>query len=441
MDPFLLSLIVSFLLVKGSVEDLVYAFKGKESPRIRARKERMADKSVAAKLAHAAADKLADRIVNGAKPKGPMRQYFADLWEDAWDTATDSRRRAKEDKAERAAAGRADDADPLGEVPDPPDPAGSSDDAADSDAKGRAGSDDGSTADDEPAGSGGRKRRWWTWPPYWWSWYTPTPSEPEPDTEPIRATAERTDGAAPEEPKAVTTGPAALPPGASDSSATSDSTAKAGATTDDVVDAEVVEADVLCDKACKNSTISPAEARAKGLCPNCGGFGNRRTEDFHGYHEHIKCNVCGGTGKFNDPNDKSPEGKSDSPTPTTKEPVTSSTPETAALPGGSTTMTTTVDTTTTGGSEGGLTSAIKYAEKMIASCDKALVSLEQTAGALEAKGWSGDATGGFRAAKDGYIKAKAEIQRSLNSLVSSLTVKDGYNANQDAGEKESVIAE
>jgi hypothetical protein len=447
MDPFLLALIVSFLLVKGSVEDLVFAFKGKESPRIRARKERMANKSVAAKLAHAAADKLADRIVNGAKPKGPMRQYLADLWEDAWDTATDSRRRAKEDKAKRAAAGRADDADPLGGVPDPPDPVGSPDDAADDDAKGRARSDDDrSTADDERAGSGGRKeRRWWRRPPYWWTWYKPAPPEPEPEpTEPIQATAERTDVPEPEKPKAITSGEETSEKSGSGSTTTESAskTADAGASTapeDAPVDADSV--DFVCDRDCKNADLELAEARERGVCAHCGGWGNYVGPHLgYGYHEHIRCPVCSGTGKFNDPSKKSPEAPPEASTTTAEVPALPSTSAVPAQSGGSSTMSTAMETTE-GGSEGGQNGAIRYANKMLGQCEKWVVSLETTSSSLEGEQWSGDAVTGFRQAKDAISGVRAGIQAALDSLIDAMPVQDAYNAAPQAGSKESVTAD
>lgn len=99
MDPFIFSLVVAWLLVRGSVEDTIYAARGRPSPRQQFRQRY--GPSGAGKVARAASDRLAQRI---AQPKGtgPARRYFSELWTDSLESAGQKRR----ERAERREARR-----------------------------------------------------------------------------------------------------------------------------------------------------------------------------------------------------------------------------------------------------------------------------------------------------------------------------------------------
>jgi hypothetical protein len=153
METFLFCLVVSWLCVRGSVEDTIYAAKGKTSPRQAYRQKY--GPSGAARVGRATASRLADRIENPRGP-GPMRRYFHELWEDSLTSATENRRQRAERK-HREAQGL------TGDVPETPD-----------------GQD------------GGKERH------RWYQWHRPTPKpEPEPgqatEPSPVHATAERLD--------------------------------------------------------------------------------------------------------------------------------------------------------------------------------------------------------------------------------------------------------
>lgn len=89
MDPFIFSLIVAWFLVRGSVEDTIYAARGRPSPRQTFRQQY--GPSGPAKVAHAAGDRLAQRIANPKGP-GPTRRYFSELWIDSMESAVQHRR-------------------------------------------------------------------------------------------------------------------------------------------------------------------------------------------------------------------------------------------------------------------------------------------------------------------------------------------------------------
>lgn len=90
MDPFVFALVLAFMVCKSPVEDLAFAVRGKESPRLRHR--RVVGPSPTSKLGHAATDRLAHLIAPKPPKPHPARQYWRDLWEDAWNTATIKRR-------------------------------------------------------------------------------------------------------------------------------------------------------------------------------------------------------------------------------------------------------------------------------------------------------------------------------------------------------------
>lgn len=90
------------------------------------------------------------------------------------------------------------------------------------------------------------------------------------------------------------------------------------------------------------------------------------------------------------------------------------------------------------GSEGGLGPSIGYANRMIAMAQEAITSTETTANSLEGEDWSGDAVDGFKGAQDNFNSALGDLQRALASLEAAEAVADAYDANQQAGIKESV---
>jgi hypothetical protein len=168
MDPFLGAILLAWFLLRGPAEDAWYSVKRQESPRAKTRRELQERKggSVSSKLAHAAADRLAQRIANPKeKTSGPLRTYLSHLWADALAARDDHRAQRAEDRR-RAAAGDPED------TPDTP---------------------EGVHVDDNGQDSGQEQSR-----RKWWQWNQPKPQpEPEPEAEtapqPVRAIAERLD--------------------------------------------------------------------------------------------------------------------------------------------------------------------------------------------------------------------------------------------------------
>lgn len=173
IETLLFCLVLSFLMVKGPTEDLMYAAKHEESPRQKARRERQTAGHLSAtdKLGHAVADRLAQRIATGPE-RAPMRRYLGDLWEDAWLAATENRR---EREAWRLNGGAtAPEAGPLGAGTDIPDGVNATEET---------------TAADGAGAGRARRRRFWP------TWHRPTPA-----STPTHDDATRDGGAVPEDP-------------------------------------------------------------------------------------------------------------------------------------------------------------------------------------------------------------------------------------------------
>jgi hypothetical protein len=131
---------VAWVLVKNGTEDLVYAVRGKESPRHQRRMERMKSgrPTPGERLAEAAGARVAGwmdpayhRPPKEAKPKGPLRTWASDYWADTLADATEKRRKRRREKREgeggAAAAEGATPSDVPIEIPGAPggvDPAG-----------------------------------------------------------------------------------------------------------------------------------------------------------------------------------------------------------------------------------------------------------------------------------------------------------------------------
>jgi hypothetical protein len=178
MDPFIGAILLAWFVCRGPLEDAWYGIKRQESPRAKTRRELQERKggSVASKLAHATADRLATRIANPKEiTPGPLRTYLSNLWADAIAARDDQRAQRAEDRR-RKAAGEA------GDTPDTPEGV--------------------TAADSDDSGEEKPRRRWWQW-----KQLKPEP-EPEPETasEPVRAIAERLDTAPEPDTTAATPG-------------------------------------------------------------------------------------------------------------------------------------------------------------------------------------------------------------------------------------------
>jgi hypothetical protein len=140
MDPFIGAILLAWFLLRGPAEDAWYSVKRQESPRAKTRRELQERKggSVTSKLAHATADRLADRIANPKeKTRGPLRTYLSHLWADAL-AARDEQLAQRAEDRRRTAAGD------TGDTPDTPEGVHVDDNGQDS-------------GQEQP------RRKWWQW--------------------------------------------------------------------------------------------------------------------------------------------------------------------------------------------------------------------------------------------------------------------------------------
>jgi hypothetical protein len=89
----------------------------------------------------------------------------------------------------------------------------------------------------------------------------------------------------------------------------------------------------------------------------------------------------------------------------------------------------------------GLQSGIAYNDEMAKTCEDGAASVEQSIAALENGEVGPSVTGAMQQGRELLEAAKACFEQASKELASSITVKEAYDANPDAGNKAFVTAE
>jgi hypothetical protein len=95
-------------------------------------------------------------------------------------------------------------------------------------------------------------------------------------------------------------------------------------------------------------------------------------------------------------------------------------------------------TTTVTAGEGGLGPYISFCESMASTCESGLGVVEATLSDMSGRGWFGPKTVNIETGRDQLAAAQQSFMAAAAALRDAIAVAEAYDANEGAGDRESV---